>query len=97
MTTQSYDTVLFPNYPNPFNPVTTIHFTLEDAGHVTLSIYDSNGKRVTTLLEDVRGAGPHEARWNGTDATRASVSSGVYFYRLEAGKKVLTNKMVLLK
>jgi flagellar hook assembly protein FlgD len=52
---------------------------------------------VTTLANDVRGAGPHEAQWDGTDAAGSSVSSGVYFYRMKAGKASLSRRMVLLK
>ena len=92
-----FTNVLRGNFPNPFNPTTTIHFTLENTSHVTLSIYDARGRRVTTLIDDVRGAGPHEIRWDGTDAAGASVSSGVYFYRMKAGKTSLSRRMVLLK
>ena len=92
-----YDTVLPPNVPNPFNPETTIRFTLEKAVHVTLAIYDVNGKRVTTLIDDIREVGPHEARWDGTDATGSPVSSGVYFCLMRAGKTKLSRRMVLLK
>ena len=92
-----YDTVLLPNVPNPFNPETTIRFTLEKAVHVTLAIYNVNGKRVTSLIDDMRAVGPHEARWDGTDAAGAPVSSGVYFCRMSAGKTNLSRRMVLLK
>ena len=95
--TQSYGVVLLPNSPNPFNPATTIHFTLEKAIHVTLSIYDAKGRRVTMLVDDVRSAGPHQVRWDGTDAAGSSVSSGVYFYRMRAGNTSLSRRMVLLK
>ena len=97
VTTQRYGTVLLPNSPNPFNPETTIRFTLEKVVRVTLSIYDVKGRRVTTLIDDLRSAGLHEARWDGTDAAGSSVSSGVYFYRMRAGKTNLSRRMVLLK
>ena len=92
-----YKTTLLPNSPNPFNPTTMIRFTLENAVHVTLSIYDAKGRLVTTLIDDVRSAGPNEARWDGTTASGASVSSGVYFYRMTAPGFSATKKMVLLK
>ncbi len=57
----------------------------------------STAGRVTTLIDDMRGAGPHETQWDGTDATGASVSSGVYFYRMTAGKTSLSKRMMLLK
>lgn len=95
--THRYATTLLYNSPNPFNPTTTIRFTLEKAMNVTLSIFDAKGRRVVTLIEDVRSAGPHDIRWDGTDAAGSSVSSGVYFYRMIAGKTVQSRRMVLLK
>jgi len=85
------------NLPNPFNPETMIPFTLESTTHVSLSVFDTKGRHVTTLVDDIRSAGPHAARWNGTDAAGAPVSSGVYFYRMRAGNRVLSKRMVLLK
>jgi len=85
------------NFPNPFNPATTIAFTLEAASRVTLSIYDAQGRLVATLVDGARPAGRYEAAWNGTDAAGAPVSSGVYFYRMKAGNTILSRRMVLLK
>jgi len=85
------------NVPNPFNPETTIRFTLENVAHVSLAVYDAKGRHVTTLVDEVRGAGPHAARWNGTDTAGAPVSTGVYFYRMRAGNERLSKRMVLLK
>jgi len=96
-TTPSLQLALGQNHPNPFNPETTIRFTLEKAAHVTLSIYDAKGRWVTKLVDDVRSAGPHETRWDGTDAAGSSVSSGVYFYRMTVGNTSLSKRMVLLK
>jgi hypothetical protein len=95
--TRRYATALLPNSPNPFNPATTIRFTLETSEHVTLAIFDAKGRRVTTLVHEVRGAGPHEVQWDGTDAVGSSVASGVYFYRMRAGNVRLSRRMVLLK
>jgi outer membrane protein assembly factor BamB len=84
-------------YPNPFNPSTTIRFTLGEAARVRLGIYDVSGRLVRVLLDDRRGAGSHNEMWDGTDHAGRGVSSGVYFYRLEAGAFIETKKMVLLR
>lgn len=88
---------LYQNFPNPFNPSTRISFTLPDRVRVNLSVFNSEGKLVVTLVDEISGEGFREAVWDGTDSKGVPVSSGVYFYRLKAGKKILTRKMVLLK
>jgi FlgD Ig-like domain len=88
---------LYPNVPNPFNPSTMIRFALPTSVHVELAIYDTNGRLVRTLVNEVRGYGEHEVTWNGRNEAGAGVSSGVYFYRLRAGKFNASQKMVLLK
>jgi hypothetical protein len=80
------------NYPNPFNPVTRIMFTLPETAHVTLVVYDVVGRAVKRLVNETRPAGTHTVRF---DAPH--LPSGVYFYRLETEKRVLTRQMVLLK
>ncbi|MBN1824697.1 MAG: carboxypeptidase regulatory-like domain-containing protein [Candidatus Eisenbacteria bacterium] len=85
------------NVPNPFNPTTTIRFDLPKAGHVSLSVYDLAGRRVTTLVDRGMDAGSHDVIWTGLDSSGRSVASGIYFYRLEAENKTMTRKMVLLK
>ena len=97
LVTPSLEFALNQNHPNPFNPSTTISFTLREGARANLSIYDLNGKLITTLVDEVMGEGFKEVTWDGRDARGNLVSSGVYFYRLDAGKKVLTKKMVLLK
>jgi hypothetical protein len=97
VTTPAVDLMLGQNVPNPFNPSTTISFVLPQKFHATLSIYNIEGKLVKTVADQPLGAGRHEVDWDGTDARGKAVSSGVYFYRLDAGKKVLTKKMLLLK
>ncbi len=64
---------------------------------VTLSVYDSSGKLVRTLVAETRGVGPHEVEWDGTDNTGNRVGSGVYFYRLDAPGFAETRKMLLLR
>jgi len=89
--------VLYQNHPNPFNPTTTISFQLPKKSHVNLSIYDVTGRCIITLLNDVMGVGIKEVVWNGKDVQGNSIGTGVYFYSLKTGNKVLTRKMVLLK
>jgi len=90
-------TSLSQNKPNPFNPATSISFTLPNAEHVKLSVFDSSGKLVNVLVDGARGFGPHEVQWNGTDHLGNKVGSGIYFYRLEAGNFKQSRKMLLLK
>lgn len=80
------------NYPNPFNPTTTIKFSLPQWGQVTLKVYDVAGRKVTTLLDGELSAGEHGVTFEGKD-----LSSGVYFYRLQSGQFVQTQKLLLVK
>jgi len=81
------------NYPNPFNPSTTIDFDIAKAGHVTLSVYNVLGQEVATLIDQDMGIGHHTAQWN-TDAT---VTAGIYFYKINTNDNVQIRKMTLLK
>ena len=84
---------LVQNYPNPFNPATTIDYRLDKAGMVNLVIYDLLGRKVETLVDEIKTPGNYEVRWSAEGC-----ASGVYFYRIEAGgSKVLTQKMMLVK
>ena len=85
------------NQPNPFNPTTTIGYTVPSRSRVTLHIYDVAGRLVTRLVDEERNAGRYSAVWNGRSTNGDLVGSGVYFYRLTAGNDTLTRKMVLLK
>jgi hypothetical protein len=85
------------NEPNPFNPSTTIRFETAAKDHVQLAVYDANGQLVRTLVDDVRPLGKHEVTWDGRSNAGNPVGSGVYFYRLVAGKFSESRKMVLLK
>ncbi|HBC46245.1 MAG TPA: hypothetical protein DEO84_11235 [candidate division Zixibacteria bacterium] len=80
------------NYPNPFNPTTTIEYNLSSAFDVTLDIYDLLGRKIETLINTKQEAGHHSAIWDGRDR-----SSGIYFYKLRAGEYTETKKMLLLK
>jgi hypothetical protein len=93
----SHPILLAQNFPNPFNPSTTIRFWIKEAGRVALVVYNVAGQHVRTLVNKDMQAGWKSVTWNGTNSHGNSVSSGVYFYCLKAGGKVLTKKMVLLK
>ncbi len=98
--------ILYQNYPNPFNPSTTIKFSIpnvtlslssraesrDEGARVQLKVYDILGNEVTTLVDEYRNAGNYEIDFNAS-----KLSSGVYFYRLQAGGFVQTNKMILMK
>jgi hypothetical protein len=88
---------LYQNVPNPFNPTTTISFVVPQKVRTTLTIFDVQGKLVRTLVDEIVGEGYQERVWDGKDASGSQVGSGVYFYRLTAGDKTLTKKMVLLR
>jgi len=88
---------LYQNVPNPFNPVTTIRYELDARSPVTLIIYDISGRKVKQLVNRVQGAGIHNETWYGANESGEPVASGIYFYRLRAGKREETRKMVLLR
>jgi hypothetical protein len=83
---------LFQNYPNPFNCETKIQFSIVKAMEVKLTIYDLLGREVRTLICECRQAGVHTANFDAT-----GLSSGMYFYMLQAGEAVETKRMILLK
>ena len=84
------------NFPNPFNPSTTIQYDLSENGFVKLGVYNLMGQKVATLVNQKQAAGTHEIQWNGTDEMDQRVSSGIYIYRVEAGNKFFESmKMVL--
>jgi hypothetical protein len=85
------------NVPNPFNPATTIAFSLPERSRVRLVIYDVAGRAVRVLADDTRDAGLYRVEWGGLDDRGTQVSSGIYFYRIVAGKRTQTRKMLLLK
>ena len=90
-------TVLYSNYPNPFNPTTQIAFSIPQEGKVNLSVYNIKGQLVKTLINRRIISGSHNVNWNGRDNTGKLVSSGVYFYKLKFDKKEISEKMLLLK
>jgi len=84
------------NSPNPFNPETKIAFSIDEAAHVELAIYNVKGQKVRTLVNEEMQAGSHTQMWNGMNDNNQSVSSGVYFYSLKVNDRVETKKMVLM-
>jgi len=86
------------NFPNPFNPATSIRYGLPEAAEVTIKVFDLLGKEVVTLLSaEHREAGYHVVSWSGRDKNGASVASGLYFYQIVSDKFVQTRKMLLVK
>jgi hypothetical protein len=89
---------LHQNRPNPFNPSTTISFTLPAECAVRLDVYDVSGRLVARLIDGARqSAGSHEVEWNGRDASGRAAASGIYVCRLTAGRETISRKMVLLR
>ncbi len=80
------------NYPNPFNPSTSIEYQIPKSGLVTLKVYDVLGREVETLVNEEKPAVSYEVRFEGS-----SLSSGIYFYRIQAGDYALAKKMILMK
>ncbi|MCX8056612.1 MAG: T9SS type A sorting domain-containing protein [Ignavibacteria bacterium] len=85
------------NFPNPFNPSTTIRFNLFKPEKIKIEILNLNGEVIKTLIDGVYPQGQHEIFWDGTNDYHQRVTSGVYFYRLISDEKELTRKMVLIK
>jgi hypothetical protein len=88
---------LLPSYPNPFNPTTTIPFEVAAQGRVTLQVFDTQGKLVRTLCDEVLPAGVHQAVWDSHDNVGRQVATGVYFVRLVTGDYRMTRKLVMIK
>jgi hypothetical protein len=97
--TPSIRTALIGNYPNPFNPTTSILFSVDSSSStpVSISIYNIRGQLVRSLVDDVFTSGEHSVVWNGTDNNGISVGSGIYFYRFTADEYVQTRKMIMIK
>jgi hypothetical protein len=85
------------NYPNPFNPTTTIMFEIGVAGKTQVDIYNIKGQKVKTLFDEEMETGQHSIIWNGKDSNNKNVSSGMYFYKISVNGKQKTKKMIMLK
>jgi hypothetical protein len=97
ITTPATGLTLYQNRPNPFNPSTRISYSIDRDARVRLAVYDVGGRLVRTLADEPMPAGTHVADWDGRDDEGRAVASGVYFYRLQAGKRTLTRKALLIK
>ena len=93
----SGETRLLGNHPNPFNPSTSISYTVGTPGWVTLKVFNTLGQEVATLVDEYQDAGQRSAVWNGANESGQPVSSGLYFYRLNAGPVVQSGRMILAK
>jgi len=84
-------------YPNPFNPTTTIIYSLPEQSSVKLTVFDIRGQEIMNLQDEVKSQGNYEFQWNGVDQSGTQVSTGVYLCRLQAGGHSKTIKMVYLR
>ena len=85
------------NWPNPFNPETSLRYALPEAAQVKLEVYDMLGQKVRTLVNGLQNVGQYTVQWDARNDLGHSVASGLYFYRIEAGNFVQTRKMTLLR
>jgi len=90
-------TALNGNFPNPFNPETTISYSIKGTNPVTIEIYNTKGQKVKTLVNETKAEGHYQAKWDGRDDNNQPVTSGVYFFRMKSGKFTSSKKMILLK
>jgi len=84
--------LLSENYPNPFNPTTTITYTLPEDGKVQIKIFDVFGREAATLINDIESKGKHNVTWDGSN-----VASGIYFYTITFKNQAINKKMLLIK
>ena len=92
-----YSYSLSANYPNPFNPSTTINYSIANAGEVSIIVYDMMGRHVRTLVSDFATPGSYDIIWDARNDEGLSVSAGMYVYKMVSGDFVEVNKMLLLK
>ena len=88
---------LYQNFPNPFNPTITIHYSLKQNTHVKLIIYNLLGEEIKTSVNDYETAGSKQIKWDATDNNENKVLSGVYIYKLTAGQFEQSRKMILIR
>ncbi len=85
------------NYPNPFNPETVIQYSLSEESDVSIAVYNLKGQKVNTIVKEKQFSGDHEVVWNGKNSDGDTVSSGIYFYKIQTSKETKISKMVLMK
>jgi coenzyme F420-reducing hydrogenase alpha subunit len=88
---------LYNNYPNPFNPQTTIKYDLQKSGKVVVEIFNLLGQKIKTLVNEDKVAGSYTASWNGTTEKGLTAASGIYFYRIKTENFSSTKKMILMR
>lgn len=91
------EVILYPNYPNPFNPTTSISFYLPETEHVKLAVYTITGEEIIKLVNGVLEKGLHEANWSGLNQAGKQVSSGIYLYTLKTDNAIFAKKMMLVR
>jgi hypothetical protein len=91
------ESILSQNWPNPFNPQTTIPYSLPFTGSVRLTVFNILGQEVTTLVNQTQAAGTYTVEWNGRDQSGMSVASGLYLYRLDLPDRAESRKMILVR
>ncbi|RZP30667.1 T9SS type A sorting domain-containing protein [bacterium] len=89
--------MLYPNYPNPFNPTTTIRYNLLQSSLVNITIYDMMGRKIKTLINQSQDVGQRSIVWKATNDFGHPVSTGIYLYQIHAGDNIQTKKMIFLK
>jgi hypothetical protein len=94
---QPIDFQLFNNYPNPFNPETTIRFNINHSQKINLNIYNAQGRLINQLINRQMQPGEYAIKWNGTDSQNQKVASGIYFYQLSGNKYNIVKKMQFIK
>lgn len=85
------------NYPNPFNPNTTISFEISESGQTLIEVFNMKGQSIITLLDQHMENGKHTVEWSGIDRNNKQVSSGIYFYKISVNGNQKVNKMIMLK
>ena len=85
------------NYPNPFNPSTTLRYHLADAGQVQLTVYNVMGQQIRVLVDQLQQAGAYQIEWDSRDQAGQQVAPGLYLYRLVSGNQTAAGKMLLVK
>jgi Secretion system C-terminal sorting domain len=85
------------NYPNPFNPTTTISFEITEVGKTQIEVFNAKGQKVRTLLNENLEIGLHSVEWKGNDSNNKRVASGIYFYRISVNGQQKIKKMIMLK
>ena len=88
---------IYNNYPNPFNPTTTLNYELSTDSKVKINIYDMNGRLVRLLTSSRQKAGRHSVIWNSKNELDQQVSAGMYIYSIETENDIKTSKMIFLK